>query len=109
MKGGDRELSGTAGLWMKEEKECIALLSRNIKCFRSRLGLSQIELALLTKTLKVEVYQIFKPDAEFEDGVHQAVSRYINDVDEAVIRAVEVAVRPAVENVTRQMREFYGD
>jgi hypothetical protein len=53
MEGGDRELSDTAGLWMKEEKECIALLSRNIKRFRSRLGMSQIELALLAKTLKV--------------------------------------------------------
>jgi hypothetical protein len=57
----------------------------------------------------VEVYQLFKPDAESEDGARHAVSRYLDDVDEAIIRAVETAVRIAVENVTRQMREFYGD
>jgi transcriptional regulator with XRE-family HTH domain len=117
----------------KEEKECRALLSRYFKRFRSRLGLSQIELAfalnistpflsnietgkawvssktlaLLAKALKVEVYQLFKPDAESGDDVHRAVARYLDDMDEAVIRAVEAAVRPAVENVTRQMREFY--
>jgi transcriptional regulator with XRE-family HTH domain len=135
MERGGGELDDTVNLWIKDEKECLALLSRNIKRFRSRLGLSQIELAfalnistpflsnietgkawvssktltLLAKALKVEVYQLFKPDAESEDSARQTVSRYLDDVDEAVIRAVEAAVRPAVENVTRQMRKFYGD
>jgi len=74
----------------REEKDCQALLGRNIRRFRGQLGLSQLDLALelgmslaflsdietgkkwvspktltkLANAFRVEVYQLFKPDGQ---------------------------------------------
>ena len=117
----------------KDEKDCRALLSRNIKNFRSRLGLSQLHLALelgisttflsdietgkkwvsaqtlslIAKTLKIEVYELFKPEKNLRDDVSAAVAKYLDDVDDALIKSIEEAVRPAVKKSIKKMRRYY--
>ncbi|GMO18910.1 MAG: hypothetical protein Pg6A_05590 [Termitinemataceae bacterium] len=117
----------------KEEKECRALLSLNIKRFRTRLGLSQIEfafsldisttflsdvengkkwvspktLALMAKALKVEVYELFKPNDEANNDAKTVAARYIDDIEETIIRAVEESIRPTVQKSIEQMRDYY--
>ena len=118
----------------KDEKDCRALLSRNIKRFRNRLGLSQLHLALelgisttflsdietgkkwvsaqtlaqLAKALKIEIYELFKPEQNIKDDVSAAVARHLDDVDEAFIKSIEEAVRPAVKRSLTKMRKFYS-
>lgn len=118
----------------KEEKDCRAILSRNIKRFRNRLGLSQLHLALelgisttflsdietgkkwvsaqtltsLAKALKIEIFELFKPEQNIRDDVSAAVAKYLDDVDEAVIKSIEEAVRPAVKRSLTKMRRYYS-
>jgi len=118
----------------KEEKDCRAILGRNIKRFRSRLGLSQLHLALelgisttflsdietckkwvsaqtlaqIAKTLKIEVYELFKPEKTIRDDVSAAVAKYLDDVDETFIKTIEEAVRPAVRKSIAKMRRYYS-
>ena len=117
----------------KDEKDCRAVLSRNIKRYRNRLGLSQLHLALelgisttflsdietgkkwvsaqtmtqLAKTLKIEVYELFKPEQTVRDNVSVAVAKYLDDVDETFIKSIEEAVRPAVKKSVAKMRRYY--
>ena len=117
----------------KDEKDCRNLLSRNIKRYRSRIGLSQLHLALelgisttflsdietgkkwvsaqtlslLAKALKIEVYELFKPEQNLRDDVSAAVAKYLDDVDEAFIKTIEDAVRPAVKKSIAKMRQYY--
>jgi len=117
----------------KDEKDCRAILSRNIKRFRNRLGLSQLHLALelgisttflsdietgkkwvsaqtlsqIAKALKIEVYELFKPEKTVRDDVMAAVAKYLDDVDETFIKAIEEAVRPAVKKSIVKMRRYY--
>jgi len=117
----------------KDEKDCRAVLSRNIKRFRNRLGLSQLHLALelgisttflsdietgkkwvsaqtlsqLAKALKIEVYELFKPEKNIRDDVSAAVAKHLDDVDEAFIKSIEDSVRPAIKRSLTKMRRFY--
>ena len=117
----------------EDEKDCRAILSRNIKKFRNRLGLSQLHLALelgisttflsdietgkkwvsaqtlskLAKALKIEVYELFKPEKTIRDDVSAAVAKYLDDVDDAFIKSIEDAVRPAVKRSLTKMRRYY--
>ena len=117
----------------KDEKDCRELLSRNIKRFRNRMGLSQLHLALelgisttflsdietgkkwvsaqtlsqIAKALKIEVYELFKPEQNIRDDVSAAVAKYLDDVDEAFIKSIEEAVRPAVKKSIKKMRRYY--
>ena len=117
----------------KEEKDCRLVLSRNIKRFRNRLGLSQLHLALelgisttflsdietgkkwvsartltqLAKALKIEVYELFKPEQNIRDNVSSAVAKYLDNVDEAFVKSIEEAVRPAVKRSLSKMRRYY--
>ena len=117
-----------------DEKECRELLSRNIKRFRNRLGLSQLHLALeleisatflsdietgkkwvsaqtlsqIAQTLKIEVYELFKPEKNIRDDVSAAVAKYLDDVDETLIKSIEEAVRPAVKKSIKKMRRYYS-
>ena len=117
----------------KDEKDCRLILSRNIKRFRSRLGLSQLHLALelgisttflsdietgkkwvsahtltqLAKALKIEVYELFKPEQNIRDNVSSAVAKYLDNVDEAFVKSIEEAVRPAVKRSLLKMRRYY--
>ena len=117
----------------KDEKDCRALLSGNIKKFRTRIGLSQLNLALelgisttflsdietgkkwvsaqtltrLAKALKIEVYELFKPEKTIRDDVSAIIARYLDDVDDAFIKSIEEAVRPAVKKSIGKMRSYY--
>jgi len=119
----------------KEEKDCRSILSRNIKRFRSRLGLSQLHLALelgisttflsdietgkkwvsaqtltqLAKALKIETWELFKPEQNSRDTVTAAVAKYLDDVDETFIKSIEEAVRPAVKKSLSKMRRYYKE
>ena len=118
----------------KDEKDCRAVLSRNIKRFRNRLSLSQLHLALelgisvtflsdietgkkwvsaqtltsIAKALKIEVYELFKPEQTIRDDVSAAVAKYLDDVDETFIKTIEEAVRPAVKKSITKMRRYYS-
>ena len=118
----------------KDEKECRDLLSRNIKRYRDRFGLSQLHLALelgisatflsdietgkkwvspqtlaqIAKALKIEIYELFKPEQTIRDDVSAAVAKYLDDVDEAFIKSIEEAVRPAVKKSITKMRRYYS-
>jgi len=117
----------------KDEKECRTLLSQNIKRFRNRIGLSQLHLALelgisttflsdietgkkwvsaqtltqIAKALKIEVYELFKPEQTIRDDVTAAVAKYLDDVDDALIKSIEEAVKPAVKKSLTKMRRYY--
>ena len=117
----------------KDEKKCRELLSRNIRRYRNRLGLSQLHLALelgisiaflsdiengkkwvsaqtlsqIAKTLKIEIYELFKPEQSIRDDVSAAIAKYLDDVDEAFIKSIEEAVRPAVKRSIVKMRKYY--
>ncbi|MCL1931990.1 MAG: helix-turn-helix domain-containing protein [Treponema sp.] len=117
----------------RNEKDCRAVLSRNIKRFRNRIGLSQLHLALelgisttflsdietgkkwvsaqtlskIAKTLKIEVYELFKPEKNIRDDATAAIARYLDDVDDALIKSIEEAVRPAVKRTIKKMHRYY--
>ena len=119
----------------KDEKECRQLLSRNIKHFRGRLGLSQLHLALelgisttflsdietgkkwvsaqtlsqIAKALKTEIYELFKPEQNVREDISAAVARYLDEVDNTLIKSIEKAVRPAVKRSISKMRKFYSE
>jgi transcriptional regulator with XRE-family HTH domain len=115
------------------EKKCRELLSRNIKRFRDRLGFSQMDLALeldisttflsdielgkkwvsartLTRiagALKIEVFELFKAETPAEDNGMKPVVQYLDDVDDTIIKTLELSIRPTVENAVAKMRKFY--
>ena len=117
----------------KDEKTCRAILSRNIKRYRNRIGLSQLHLALelgisttflsdietgkkwvsaktlsqLAKALRIEIYELFKPEQNIREDVSAAVAKYLDDVDETFIKSIEEAVRPAVKKSINKMRRYY--
>ena len=118
----------------KGEKDCRAVLSQNIKRFRSRLGLSQLHLALelgisttflsdietgkkwvsaltlsrIAKALKIEVFELFKSEQNIKDDVSAAIAKYLDDVDDTLIKSIEEAVRPAVKKTITKMRQYYS-
>jgi transcriptional regulator with XRE-family HTH domain len=118
----------------KLEKDCRALFSKNIKRFRSRIGLSQLGLASelgisvtflsdiengkkwvssqtltqIAQVLKIEVYELFKPEQTVHDDTSAAVAQYLDDVDDAFIKSIEEAVGPAVRKSLAKMRRYYA-
>jgi transcriptional regulator with XRE-family HTH domain len=118
----------------KDEKDCRAMLSRNIKRYRDRIGLSQLRLALelgisttflsdietgkkwvsaqtlsrLARALKIEVYELFKPEQNIREDVSVAIAKYLDNVDDAFIKSIEEAVRPAVKRSLTKMRKYYA-
>ena len=115
------------------ENDCRTILSQNIKRFRNRIGLSQMHMALelgisttflsdietgkkwvsaqtlskIAKTLKIEVYELFKPEKSIRDDVTAAITQYLDDVDDALIKSIEEAVRPAVKRSIKKMHRYY--
>jgi len=115
-------------------KNCREILSRNIRHFRNRIGLSQLNLALelgisttflsdietgkkwvsaktltlIAKALKIEVYELFKPEKDIHDEVSATIIKYLDDVDEALIKSIQEAVRPAVKKSIEKMRLSYN-
>jgi transcriptional regulator with XRE-family HTH domain len=122
----------------KDEQDCRELLSRNIKYYRSRLGFSQLDLALeldisttflsdietgkkwvspktlalIAKVLKIEIYELFKPNEETTNPtLSAAVVKYLDSVDDTLVKHITHSIEPAIERtITRsvaKMRRFY--
>jgi transcriptional regulator with XRE-family HTH domain len=117
----------------RDEKECRDLLSRNIKRFRNRLGVSQLNLALeleisttflsdietgkkwvsartlaqIAKALKIEIFELFRPEEKPEQDISTAVIKYLDDVDDTIIKSIEQSIRPAVKKSLEKMRRYY--
>jgi len=74
----------------------------------SRGSYSPIQtLTNIAKALKIDVYELFKPEQTVRDDVSSAVAKYLDDVDETFIKTIEEAVRPAVKRSVRKMRRYY--
>jgi transcriptional regulator with XRE-family HTH domain len=124
----------------QDEKECRELLSRNIKYFRSRLGFSQLDLALeldisttflsdietgkkwvsaktlaqIAKILKIEVYELFKPEKERRDALSDEVIHYLDTVDDTLVKHIAHAIEPAINRtilraVAKMRRHYEAD
>ncbi|GHV94188.1 hypothetical protein AGMMS50293_05080 [Spirochaetia bacterium] len=116
------------------EQECRVLLSRNIKCFRGRIGLSQMDLALklgisttflsdietgkkwvsaktlsdIARVLKIEVFELFKPVEALNQGISEAVMKYLDDIDDTVIMAIGASIEPMVRKSLKKVRKYYN-
>jgi len=126
--------AGIIGDRAADEETCRRLLSLNIKRCRSRLGLSQLNLAMeldispnflsdietgkkwvsphtlaeLARALKIEIYELFKPpEAALEDEAALA-ARCLDDLSLALRTSVENAVRAAVDESLKNLRDYYG-
>jgi transcriptional regulator with XRE-family HTH domain len=119
------------GVMNREEQECRILLSSNIKRFRGRIGLSQMDLALqlgisttflsdietgknwvsaktlsvIAKALKIEVFELFKPAETANLDVSRAVMKYLDDIDGTVVKAMEDSISPAVQKSVKMVEK----
>jgi len=125
-----------------DEQVCRKLLSQNIKRFRKRLGFSQLDLSLeleistaflsdietcqkwvspktlakIAKALKIEVYELFKPDEadhgmEIDAGISTEVVKYLDSVDDTLVKQITHSIQPALERAIRRSvaktRKYY--
>jgi len=65
-------------------------------------------LTQIAKALKIEVFELFKPEQTIRDDVNSAVAKHLDDVDDALIKSIEEAVRPAVKKSLVKMRRYYA-
>ncbi|MDR3283633.1 MAG: helix-turn-helix domain-containing protein [Treponema sp.] len=110
---------------MDNEKELRTVLSKNIKRYRNRLGLSQLNLALhigisanflcdiesgkkwtspntlikLAKILRIEVYELFKPEETIVNDTSIILSRCLDDASFSVKQIVEQSINQSFENI----------
>jgi transcriptional regulator with XRE-family HTH domain len=115
------------------EAECRKLLSRNIKRYRSRLGLSQLGLALdlgispnflsdietgkkwlsphtlaqLAEALKIEIYELFMPEEVLSVDTNTIISKCLDDVSSSIRQSVERSVKQSVEESLENIRAHY--
>jgi transcriptional regulator with XRE-family HTH domain len=111
------------------EKECRKVLSANIKLHRSRLHLSQLDLALLLEispnflsdvetgkkwvsphtlsrladALNVEVYELFKPEADLPIEISAILDRCLTDISAAIKKTVSQSVMQIFTQTATQM------
>ena len=116
-----------------DEQICRELLSRNIKRFRERLGFSQLDLSLeleisttflsdietcqkwvspktlakVAKALKVEIYELFKPDeaehsTEIAPDISAEIVKYLDTVDDTLIKQITRSIQPAIERAIQR-------
>ena len=115
------------------EKECRKVLSTNIKLHRNRLHLSQLDLASLleispnflsdvetgkkwvsphtltrlAEALNIEVYELFKPEADLPLEVSAALDRCLSDISTAVKKTVSGSiVQIFTQAATRTASQF---
>jgi transcriptional regulator with XRE-family HTH domain len=122
----------------KDEIKCRKLLSRNIRLYRSRLGFSQIDLAhalnisptflsdietgkkwvspktltRIAKMLKVDIYELFKPEKEpLKPALSEEVVKYLDSVDDTLVEQIKRSIGPAIvrtiSHSVAKMRKFY--
>jgi transcriptional regulator with XRE-family HTH domain len=108
-----------------DENDCKILLSRNIRFFRNRLGISQTNLACelgisnsfmndietgkkwlshqtltkIAKILKIEVYELFKPEQHMKEDIAETFKMYLYNLDTVLIEAIEKSVTSAVRKI----------
>jgi len=108
-----------------EEKECRSLLSRNIKRFRARAGMSQIQLAMelnisptflsdietgkkwvspltlarIAKTLQIEVYELFKPEIHNTLEMQEIILKCLDDMNVAFKQYFENSIKDSIEKI----------
>jgi transcriptional regulator with XRE-family HTH domain len=128
-----------------DERICRELLSRNIKRFRERLGFSQLDLSLeleisttflsdietcqkwvspktlakIAKALKIEVYELFKPEDAGHDAVEISpdisgeVRKYLDMADDTLVKQITHSIQPALERAIRRSvaktRRYYEE
>jgi len=116
-----------------DERICRELLSHNIKRFRERLGFSQLDLSLeleisttflsdietcqkwvspktlakIAKALKIEIYELFKPDAadyseRIAPEISGAVVKYLDMADDTLAKQISHSIQPAIERAIRR-------
>gem|GEM_PF-525204 len=116
-----------------DEQVCRKLLSQNIKRFRKRLGFSQLDLSLeleistaflsdietcqkwvspktlakIAKALKIEIYELFKPDeadrgTEIDQDVSAKMVKYLNLVDDTLVKQITHSIQPALERAIQR-------
>jgi transcriptional regulator with XRE-family HTH domain len=124
-----------------DERACRALLSKNIKRYRSRMGFSQLDLSLelaisttflsdielghkwvspatlakIAKALKIEVYELFKPeDADHEEispDISAEILKYLDTVDDTLVKQITHSVQSAIERTIQRSvvktRKYY--
>jgi len=116
------------------ESDLRAILGENLKKYRTIKGFSQAKLAeiidispnfisdietgkkwvsaqtlsQLAKALKIEIFELFKPEQNIRDDVSAAVAKYLDDIDDSIIKSIEEAVRPAVRKSISKMRRYYS-
>jgi transcriptional regulator with XRE-family HTH domain len=64
-------------------------------------------LAKIAKALKTEVYELFKPenttrDAEIDPDIPARVLKYLDIVDDTLVKQITRAIQPAVEKAIRR-------
>ncbi|GHU87232.1 hypothetical protein FACS189476_02320 [Spirochaetia bacterium] len=69
-------------------------------------------LALIARILKIEIYELFKPNEEALNPVLSAeVVKYLDSVDDTLVKQITHSIEPAIERtITRsvaKMRQFY--
>jgi transcriptional regulator with XRE-family HTH domain len=109
-----------------DEQECRALLSQNIKRFRAKLGLSQLDLALqlnisptflsdiekgkkwlspntlvrLAGALNIEVYELFKPEMEMSpQDIGGILEHCIDDMSHSFRQSFEKSIQESIKNI----------
>jgi len=116
-----------------DERVCRELLSRNIKRFRERLGFSQLDLSLelaistaflsdietcqkwvsprtlakIAKALKIEVYELFKPDetghsTELNPDISTEMVKYLDMVDDTLVKQITHSIQPSLERAIQR-------
>ena len=116
-----------------DEQVCRKLLGQNIKRFRKRLGFSQLDLSLelgistsflsdietcqkwvspntlakIARVLKIEVYELFKPDEadhgmEIDPDVSAEVVKYLDSVDDTLVKQITHSIQPALERAIQR-------
>ena len=116
-----------------DDKECQKILSANIKRFRNRLGLSQLNLSLelgissnflsdvengkkwvslhtlvqMANALNIEVFELFKPEEKLSDDVTTILGKCLDDVSVSVRKSIEVSIKQSVEQALGNVRAFY--
>jgi transcriptional regulator with XRE-family HTH domain len=113
-----------------KERECRELLSSNIKRFRNRLGLSQLNLALelgispnflsdietgkkwvsprtlaeLANALHIEIHELFKPEEAVSKDITAIIEKCLNELSISLRQSVDQSIEQSLENI----RKYYN-
>jgi hypothetical protein len=58
-------------------------------------------LVQIAKVLKIEIFEFFRLGEKPEKGISTAVIKYLDDVDDTIIKSIEQSIRPNVLTVSK--------